>query len=246
MLKGLTKIKEQSEELAKISTENRIRQLFLRDGEFTTFRFLTEPEELIEEKVHSLQEQTPYGLKWRKYTCTFETIGMCKHCSAGNVPDKTIFLWAYIRDIMHISQNNRLETDSNAERWQQTSVGGSIYFKQEVNAPMIFATKYGKDHIYKQNLIDFAEEYGVFTDRDYKYSRAGVLLKTLYTLRPKDPTKISKELVALKSSLPKLADYVSGKVVTFDSADEGVAKTVVDKPKEASPIDEAETEVEFI
>ena len=217
MLRGLDKIREKTQEIQAISSGDRIRYLFLDDGEAAIVRFMTDTDEIIEAKFHEVQEMTPSGNRWRKRYCTFDDSGICQWCSQGNVPRRMLFLWSYVYYILHRKQNPTLEVDSNAQKWDLMKSGSSTYYKEEVNEPRVFRTKAGKDGLLRKMFVDFAEEYGTWCDRDYKWSRSGKGLDTTYSLLAKDPKKMEKGIKDIIPTLPNLGDVITGKQYTFSS-----------------------------
>ncbi len=217
MLKGLKELKEKTEQAKQYASEDRIRLLFLGDGEHARVRFLTDTDDIIEAGMHELEETTPRGKRYVKRYCSREDTGSCQYCSDGGIPKKTLFLWAYVYEIMHKQQNPALDLDANAQRWPQVkSPGGGVYYKEEVNGVRVFRTKRGKSNSIQDAFINYADEYGTWCDRDYKWSRNGKGMDTTYSLAPKDPAKMPKDIKEIQKSLPNLSDYVTGKIFSFN------------------------------
>ena len=229
MLKGLGELKAKAEQAKQYSNEDRIYQLKLKDGEHARIRILTETDNIIRAEIHELTETTPKGTIYPKRYCTREDNGDCKYCKDGDIPKKTLFFWVYVYEIMHKQQSPFLEKDPNAQRWSQVkSPGGGAYYKEEVNGVRILRTKRGKNNSIEDLFINFADEYGTWLDRDYKWARTGSSMNdTSYSLTPKDPSKMTAEVKEALSSLPSLVDYVTGKIFTFASviADEPIRVT---------------------
>lgn len=217
MLKGLKELKEKTEQAKQYASEDRIRLLYLGDGEHARVRFLTDVDDIIEAGMHELEEISPRGKRYVKRYCSREDTGNCQNCNDGNIPKKTLFLWAYVYEIMHKTQNPALESDVNASRWPQVkSPGGGVYYKEEVDGVRAFRTKRGKSNSIQDAFINYADEYGTWCDRDYKWSRSGKSMDTTYSLAPKEPSKMTKDIKEVQKGLPNLADYVTGKIFSFN------------------------------
>jgi hypothetical protein len=217
LLKGLKSIKEKSEQAQQIAFKDRIRNLYLKDGEYAVIRFLTDTDGIIEAKIHEITKTTETGPRYEKHYCTREDLGQCEDCQQGNIPANMMFFWLYVSNVMHKTQNPRLERDENAPRWSQKKVGNTVYYEERIDGPMILRCKRGKDGYLRKKFLNIDEENGTWCDRDYKWSRSGGGINTVYDLLGKDPSKISKEIKAVKESLPELADVVSGKITSFNS-----------------------------
>ena len=222
MLKGLKSIKEKSDQTQQIAFKDRIRNLYLKDGEYAVIRFLTDTDSIIEAKIHEITKTTENGPRYEKHYCTKEDIGQCQDCQEGNIPANMMFFWTYVSHIMHKTQNPRLERDENAPRWQQKKVGSTVYYEEDVAGPMILRCKRGKDGYLRKKFLNIDEENGTWCDRDYKWSRSGGGINTVYDLLGKDPSKLAKEIKAVKDELPELASVVSGKITSFNSEESDV------------------------
>ena len=223
MLSGLKQIKEASEKGAQVSQSGGdfIPTLILRDnGEYAILRFISSADEVIQANFHTIEEMSSDGRKrFRDILCTYFDKGSCEHCAKGVRFSVYIFLWSYVRDIIHKEQNPRIETNPSAHKWQQVKISGQIFYKEEVNKPMIFRIKPGRGGNLKNQLIDYAETYGTLNDRDYKFTRSGIRKDptTSYSLTPKNPEE--EPLVEkLREDLPALADFVTGKIRRFSEA----------------------------
>ena len=75
--------------------------------------------------------------------------------------------------------------------------------------------------MYRNAITGFWQEYGTLGDRDYKWSRNGAGLDTIYTLTPKDPTKKSKEVAEFTlETLPSITDYIVGNPTSMEAISE--------------------------
>jgi hypothetical protein len=213
MLTGLNQIKNKVNETQNFSNENRIRRLVIQDGETAILRFLTDGDGVVLAYLHELEEMSVKGKKYVRKYCTKDTLGTCEYCTGGDKPKGFMYLWAYVYSILHAKQNPALDVDENAKRWQPLKVGSQTFYKEEVDAPLIFMTKVGRKNVYRNMITNYWSEYNnTLCDRDYKWSRVGAGLDTTYALTPKDPTKMSKEVAAIDvSSLIPLPDYITGK-----------------------------------
>ena len=220
MLKGIGAIKKKTDEAIANASKNRILQIKLKDGEQALFRFLTEPDSVISAEFHTVKEITPKG-EWRvKKYCSQDS--SCKYCAEGSTTGELIFLWTYCYYILHKQQNPRLDTDPESPKWKRVKVGEQIYFQEEVNGPRVFRTGPGKGYTYKTNLINYANEYGTYMDRDYKWIREGAQKEdTAYTLMPKDPKPMGDEVKKVLKELPDLTKVVSGEIISFDQTKSG-------------------------
>lgn len=224
MLKGLEEIIERTEEIDAIQNGNRIRKLYLRDRESAVLRFISEKDDVILAYMHRMKQESAGGKsKTRWYYCVKGDGQECPHCVDGNKPKGMLYMWTWVYYVLHTRQNPALEQDSDAPRWQPTKVGTQTFYKEDINAPLVFSIGIGKSGVYKNKIISLQQEYGSLGDRDYKLVRTGAELDTVYELIPKDPSKKSKEVVVTTiESLPPLVDYITGKnfVMSTEAADE--------------------------
>jgi hypothetical protein len=230
MLKGLEEILKKTEETAQMmDSGDRIRKLYIQDKEVALLRFISDADEVFRAPMHRVKMVAPSGKEYNKWVyCTQATTGACPHCSGGDKPKNMLYLWSWVYAIMHIGQNPRLEESSDAPRWQPVKQGTQTFYKEEVNGPMVFSISVGRGGSYVNKLVNFSKEYGSLCDRDYKLSRTGKSLDTIYELLPKDPSKKSKEVAAVTlETLPSLQDYIMGKNISMhpeDGIDEEVVK----------------------
>ena len=217
MLKGIDNIERESQEAAAIGSGDWINTLKIKDGDVALVRFVTDKDELIRAKFHSVKKVTPRGEFTVPVYCTFEDTGMCPNCASGNAPYNTMNLWAYVYYILHKSQNPNIQAGSNEGIWAQIKQGKSILYKEEINAFRLFRTKFGYQGRYRQMFVDFAKEYGTLCDRDYSWSRVGATNKnTNYNLMPKKESQFEVPQGTMSiTDLPNLGDVVCGKVRTF-------------------------------
>jgi hypothetical protein len=176
--------------------------------------------------MHGVKRLTPRGEFWIKVYCKLQDGQPCEHCANGVSSSPLFFLWAYVYEIMHRQQNPKLASNPDAEKWERLVVKDMSYFKEVVNGPMVFRTGPGKDQKYRNMLINFADEYGTLCDRDYKWIRTGATKDTTdYSLLPKDPKKITKEVATVKKDLLDLGDVISGKAKQQTSIDSTKSET---------------------
>jgi len=212
IVKGLKELVTKSGEAEVASQQNRVKTLFVGDGETALIRFIDD-EEMIQTKIHELEEMTPTGKKWPKRYCTESLQGVpCKWCAAGNFPKNIYVFLVYVSSIIHKGQNPALNTDSQATKWTPVKQGAQILYKEDVNEIRILRTKFGKDNYLKNMVLKFADEYGTLCDRDYKFSRTGASTKTSYSFVPRDPSPISEVVLKAKKETPHLEDIITGKV----------------------------------
>lgn len=231
MQKGLTDIIKHAEENTKVAYANRINFLYLGDHEIAELRFLTDAEDLIKAKVHTLQEMTPKGLKYTKRYCTMDDLGSCSECSKGITVKSFIYLWAYVFKVYHTVQNPKLEQYQDAKKWTPEKLrDGKTYFIEEINGPMVFRISVGAKQVYQNTLAGFARDYGTLIDRNYRVSRTGKSLDTVYSINPLKESTMpdgAKDLV-----LPDLGEVVIGKIKSFDQSEQ------VDDSKPVNPEEE--------
>lgn len=231
MLEGIGKIKQKTQELEDIVGKDRIIALGLQDGESVVLRFLTDTDGIIKDKIHEVEEMSPMGKSWRKYRCTKDDTGICQYCSKGETPTWILYLWSYVYYVLHTTQNPKLNDNPDADKWAPVKVGSHTMYKEDVNSPRVFRSKLGgRDKVIEKAFIEFADEYGTWCDRDYKWARKGKSLDTTYILMPKDKSEMSDEIKIVKESLPKLSDYVLGKVRFFDQEGE-IEEEIEEKSK---------------
>jgi len=219
MLKGLGEIGKKAQEAQENMSKDRIRYLSLRNAEVAHLRFLTDEDGVILANFHTVEEMTPKGSVWRKYYCSGDST--CKYCAQGLDYGEMIFLWCYCRLVLHKQQNPRLDSNPEADKWVRVKSDGEIYYKEDVNDIRVFRTTPGKGMAYKKALIGYANTYKTLLDREYKWSREGSSKDTIYTLIPKDPSKMSEEVRELIKTLPDLSKVVSGEITSFATVENG-------------------------
>jgi len=221
MFTGLDEIRDKVADTESMFEGTRIKKLMINDGETAILRFITDGADVILAHMHELEEVSPKGKRYVKRYCTKEDTGVCEHCSSGDKPKGFLYLWSFVYAIIHARQNPALEVSQNAPRWQPLKIGSQTFYKEEVNYPMVFATKVGKKSMYRNAITGFWQEYGSLCDRDYKWARNGAGLDTIYTLTPKDPTKKSKEVAEFTlETLPSITDYIVGNPTSMESVSE--------------------------
>jgi hypothetical protein len=229
MQRGLKDIVEQAEKDAQNFSKNRINYVGLRDKELVELRFLTDSEGLIKAKIHTVQETTPKGPRYRKKYCTMQDIGSCVYCSKGDSIKSNIYLWAWVYTVYHAQQNSRLETNPNADKWQAVKLNdGKTYYKETVNGPMVFKISVGQKGVYQNTIVGFARDYGTLIDRNYRVSRTGSNLDTTYNLVPLKEGPMPDELAECMRTLPDLGDVITGKITAFDQDDNIVEDVPLD------------------
>ena len=235
MLEGLNGLIKQREDSQAIAAEDRIRRLYLRDGETAVLRFLSDGDDVISAYFHTIEENMPQGKRYRKKYCTKTELGSCQFCAEGNVPGLLIFLWTYVYRIFHRQQNFRLERNPDADKWEPIKVGSQVFYKENVNGPMAFQMSPGRSDYLKDILTSYWTDYKTLCDRDYKWTRNGASLDTTYSLIPQKEEKMSKEIVDSKQNLPSLSDYVSGKIYSFSQLSSDASPSSEDeKPSEVT------------
>jgi hypothetical protein len=231
MIKGLKKIAEQAEQNAQYdssSFSDRIRYLKMENGGFANIRFLTNGDEIVKAKVHSIEKLTPKGTRFSKVYCLQQDGQACPHCVAGTNAGSYIYAWVYVSAIYHLSQNPYAEKNPE-EAWEKmTSKNtGKTYFLERPTKPMVFVIPRGQGGKYEQELIDYMEEYGSLVDRAYKFSRKGTQTQTSYTLTPQDKSDLPKEaLEMVEKGLPDLEEVVKGHIRSFSQASGEPASSV--------------------
>ena len=219
MERGLPEIIKKAEEASKVSYTNRINFLYLGDHEVAELRFLTDADGLIKAKIHTLQEMTPKGMKYTKKYCTMDDLGTCSECAKGIAAKSFIYLWAYIFKVYHAAQNPKLDQYADAKKWSPVKLNdGKTYYVEEVNGPMVFRISIGQKQVYQNTLAGFARDYGTLIDRNYRISRTGKSLDTIYGITP---LKESPMVDAIKDLyLPDLGDVIIGKVKSMSPQEE--------------------------
>jgi hypothetical protein len=229
MEKGLKEIQEQAEKQAAEFSKNRINYISLGDREVAELRFLTDADNLIKAKIHTLTEMSTKGPRYPKKYCTMQDIGTCTYCSQGAALKSFIYLWAWVYAIYHNKQNPKLDQYQDAIKWEPVKLGDQkTYYKETVNGPMIFKTSMGQKGAYQNMIIGFARDYGSLIDRNYRFSRTGKELDTVYQLTPGKESPMPDELTEARKTLPDLGDVIIGKVKSF-SEEEDVPMSEADK-----------------
>jgi hypothetical protein len=209
-IKGLKEIQEKSAEAPSYSNQNRINYLYLGDGEFSNIRFIRD-DEIIQTKIHEYEELTPNGKKYRKAYCAKNLNDIpCKWCAAGNIPKNVYVALVYVGSIIHKNQNPELNNNPSAPTWETLKQGTKVMYREDVNDIRVLRVKFGKDSYIKTMLLEFAEEYGTLCDREYKFTRKGEGLKTMYSFTPKDPSEESEEFKKAKTNSISIEEILIG------------------------------------
>jgi hypothetical protein len=249
MEKGLKEIQEQAEKDAIEFSKNRINFVSLGDREVAELRFLTDSEDLIKAKIHTITEMTPKGKRFRKKYCTMQDLGSCTYCSQGDGLKSLIYLWSWVFMIYHTQQNPKLAQYQDAVKWTPVKLGdGKTYYKETINGPMVFRISVGQKGAYQNMIIGFARDYGTLTDRNYRFSRTGKELDTTYNITPLKESPMPEEAVEAMKALPDLGDVITGKVKRFGQDEEtpteetmpGDFGDIGQAPLEEPPIEETE------
>jgi hypothetical protein len=238
VLKGIGSISKKSEEAQSNSSKDKIKYVTLKDKESAMLRFLTDSDEIISAEFHTYKEMTPQGEYTRTKYCP--DTRECQKCAEGNPTKEMLFLWAYLYYILHPAQNPALDNDPTAAKWERVTIGGKAAYKEIINDVRVFRTGVGKDNKYRGALVGFAQDYGTFLDRDYRYTRTGEKLNTTYDIIPQNPKPVDDKIKALISSLPDLSKVVTGEIYAFNqSAREEVAPAAAPaarKPEVKKPV----------
>jgi hypothetical protein len=235
--KGLKEIQERSEEVEQLANQNRLKHVYLRDGESALIRFIGD-DEMLQTKVHEYEEITPTGKRYRKSYCMENLTGApCKWCASGNYAKNLYVFLAYTYHVIHKSQNPELNEDPNATKWTAVKQGSQVLYKEDVGEVRVLRIKWGKDYVNKNMILNFANTYGTLTDRDYVYSRTGATIHTSYSLVPKDKSEISDEVAAAIKEAPHIDEIlgVSKEDKSEDSSPSG-AKEPVEKDDSAEDL----------
>jgi len=211
-IKGLKGIQEKAEEPAEQqqTNPNRMNFLWIKSGETALIRFIDD-EQMLQTKIHEYEEIAVTGKKYKDTYCYEHLTGApCKWCAAGNIARNVYVFLVYVYSIAHKNQNPALNKDSNAISWEPIKQGNQVFYKETVNGLRILRTKFGKDGYIKESIIQFVNEYGTLCDRDYKYTRTGESMSTHYSFLPKDPSKMSEEVMKAKAEAPTIEDIVIG------------------------------------
>lgn len=170
MISGIAGIKEAIENGPKGESAF----LKLADGEAVTLRFLNEMDE--EGKTYDETRGLCYGFYEhsepddysKSFVCTLDDEGKCAGCE-------------------RIAVN---------KKWRAK---GRLFFnvlirakRGEENVVKVFTTGTSEKSL-APILVEYATDYGSLCDRDYKLTRNGELLKTTYTLIPRDVSPLTKE-----------------------------------------------------
>lgn len=218
VVKGVGAIAKKSEEAQKARQEERIQYVALQDGESAMLRFATESDEIISADFHTYKEITPNGERTRTKYCTRDRD--CQKCAEGNATKELIFIWAWVFYILHVAQNPALDKDPAADKWERITVNGKGVYKEIVEEFRVFRTGIGKDNKYRGALISFAQDYGTFLDRDYRYTRTGKELKTTYDIVPQNPKPMDAKIKNAIATLPALEKIVTGEVYNWPKEEE--------------------------
>jgi len=215
MLKGLMNIPDSTG-----GEPGSIRQLRLRDGDFVVLSFLSEGDEMTAERFHTTQVQTPFGTKFRQQRCTFESDGKCQLCSEGVDSRVLIFGWCWV--FAHYRAPESLPDGIDRSEWKKVKVLNKIYYKDEVNGPMIFVTSQGRNQYLKSLLIQYYTDSGTLLTGVYKWSRTGTKLDTQYTLTKRNDDAVPPEVKDAREHLPSLEAVVKGDITSFEQEPNGV------------------------
>jgi len=177
-------------------------------------------------------------------------------CSEGVDSRVLIFGWCWIT--AHYRAPENLPEGVDRSEWKKVKVLNKIYYKDEVNGPMIFVTSQGRNQYLKSLLIQYYTDSGTLLTGVYKWSRTGTKLDTQYTLTKRNNDAMLPELKEAREHLPSLEAVVKGDITSFEQepngAEEGEpesqeqepksTKTKKGKPKKAAPKEQQSEEQE--
>jgi len=243
MIKGLKGIQEKSAEVEMFSNQNRVQYLYLQDGDSALVRFIDD-NEMMQTKMHEYEEMAPTGKQYRKAYCIDNLLGeACKWCASGNIAKNVYVFSVYVYAIIHKAQNPKLNSDPDAPKWEAVTQGKQIVYKEAIDEMRILRTKWGKDGYIKNMIIGFVDEYGTLCDRDYKFSRNGGGIKTLYSFLPKDHSDESAEVARAKVDAISIEEILLGNRAKTAAAPEVAAEAPAAKTALDS-LDVADEELE--
>jgi hypothetical protein len=234
VMKGVGAMAKRSEEAQKAAQKERILYVKIEDGESAMLRFVTESDEIISADFHSYKEMTPDGERTRTKYCPRDRA--CQKCAEGNATKELIFIWAWVYYILHLAQNPALDKNPAAIKWERVMVGTKGYYKEIINEFRVFRTGIGKDNKYRSALISFAQDYGTFLDRDYRFTRTGKELKTNYELVPQNPKPMDEKIKGAISYLPPLEKIVTGEVYNWPKEETAESEDLPVEPPPAKPV----------
>lgn len=146
--------------------------LKLSDGESVTIRFLQE----LEPSAKGYREEAGAALGYYEhmnpdtydsFVCTKDELGRCAGCERVPVNKK----WRARGRLLF----NVLVRNSDGQ-----------------DVVKIFGTSLSPKGL-APTIVEFSNDYGTITDRDYKLTRRGESINTTYTLLPREVTPLSKE-----------------------------------------------------
>lgn len=236
VIQGIGNIRKENEARRKANQKNWIRTLKLGDGDVATFRFLTDGEQLVSARYHSVKEMTTNGERFRKKICT--GVG-CPNCLEEAKSSEMWHLWIWVFYIDHARPNPNVGVEEGAVEWKKTKKGSAFVFREEINAPMVFRMGMGQKGVYRKDLESKFDDYGTFLDRNYRYARSGVKKDTSYSLNAQDPSEMPEEVKVAMETLPSLSKVVMGEIKSFDGDDSSHIDEEADgKPEEAANDDD--------
>ena len=159
MLKGLQKIKENSEEIAKAreDRQNEVDAVKLKGGDSARIRILSDGDEIVKAPFHRHEIHFASGKTFSKdIYCSGKECEICVDDQFSDESKKVrskLLLYVFVYDIQHKSKNPEKDwkLDTNSKRYIEI-----------VNKPMILMTGRGNGG-YIENL--FIEYYGKYKEQ---------------------------------------------------------------------------------
>lgn len=221
---GLRDVQQKAEETARIKNQgnNYIPFLRLKDGEFAEVRFLNSTDEMRSLRQHNVKMISPKGNSYWKNKLCLKAHGTgqeCPHCNNQNNASTYLYTWVWVYEIYHLNQNQKLNNDPSAEKWDKGQIHGETRFKQSIDGPMMFRLPAGAKGKRRRKLIQLEDEHGTLMDRIYKIRRDGTGTDTEYELIARDPSEMDEEIEIKMQSLPNVRDVAIGKVITFGNGE---------------------------
>ena len=183
--------------------------LWLRGGDISLIRFLTDGDSLGRARYHAVKQMFPSGKSFDKQILCTRSEGNCDQCARGVRSSLKLFFWVYVYHVLRGKQNFALANDPDAEVWKKVKRGTKQYYKEEVNAPRLLVTGPGKGLYVLGAFTTYFNKFETLLDRDYEWSREGSGRDdTAYTLIPDEVRDVPFQ----KVELPTLEDVIRGNV----------------------------------
>jgi len=184
-------------------------QPIAEDAKVARMRFLSDSTGVKSYWVHTKPQLSRLGKRFTKdFYCKNLNEGLqCGDCEADDFPKRKLYFYVYVRDILHVRQDND-------KKWLPVEYYGDNYFVEPVNMSMLLITGVGRGGQTEDKFLMWDKRFGTLCDRNYDWARDGLALNTHYDLTPEmESSEEDAAITEARKTLQPLEDVV-GKMIS--------------------------------